>query len=61
LQQTLDFLQAQFPAVGFRHAGRGMANGHAVDPLAKKRGHAAPPGLLCVVFKTMSLYHKQLI
>jgi hypothetical protein len=61
LQQTLGFLQVQVPPVGFRHAGRGMANGHAVNPLAKERDHRAPPKFLCVVFNAFSFYHKQLI
>jgi hypothetical protein len=61
LQQTPGFLQVQVPPVGFRHAGRGKVNGHAVNPLAKKRDHRAPPKFLCVVFNAFSFYHKQLI
>jgi hypothetical protein len=61
LQQTLGFFQVQVPPVGFRHAGRGMVNGHAVNPLAKKRDHRTPPKFLCVVFNAFSLYHRQLI
>jgi hypothetical protein len=61
LQQLPGFLQVQIPPVGFRHVGRGMVNGHTVNPLAQKGDHRAPPKFLCVVFNSFPFYHKQLI
>jgi len=39
LQQKLSLVQVQVPAVGLGHAGGGMVDGDAVNPLANKRDH----------------------